>query len=601
MSGPKKRFISIKTKLIAIYMSVVILSMLIFSIVIFWQSEKVVIHLAQQNVTQTMLASYQSLTTKIDNINISMLSFQIRKDVQEILCNGSPDTAIEEIAELEQILMEIDTFQNSVSKLELYVLDRDDYPPLSRNNTVFSARQMENDIWFNNALSSGSGTTWTLRNHVAEGNGTVAASKVLTDVTTNRPIAVLKADINLQEFSKSLDNIVLAETGQMFLSSQSHLVSNDNSPLGQMLINHPVLFNDMLTRPQNEMRTAVLNGDKWLLSSYPLKDTGLYLVGAVKLSEFSATQGTIAAAILITALVLAIFSLLLIWVISGMISKPAATLAASMRNYEIGNTIPLEHNTRDEFGILFDMFNCMQSTIAKLIADADREAAMRKRAELKALQAQITPHFLYNTLNSIRVLSKKYGATDVQEMIMALSKFFRISLNNGAEMLTLRQELEQVKAYMYLQKVRYRDSFDITITLPDELSQYSICKLTLQPLVENCINHAFPELDEPGHIELVVQKQGDYIIITISDNGLSGAANIEELNRQVQKAFDPEEPIEKYGIHNVNQRIHLYFGDECGLSYKPNYPSGLTAVVKIRAIELSPDKTIQERKNNRND
>ena len=592
----RRRFISIKTKLITIYMSVVILSMLIFSIVIFFQSEKVVIHLAKQNVTQTMLATQQSLIAKIDNINTFMLSFQIRKDVQEILCNRNPDAVIDEISRLEQILMEIDTFQNSISKLELYVLERDDYPPLSRNNTVFSARQMKNDIWFNNALDSGSRTTWTLRNHVADGNGTVTASKVLTDVTTNRPIAVLKADINLQEFSKSLDNIVLAETGQMFLSSQTHLVSNDSSALGQMLINHPVLFNDMLTKPQNETRTAILHEDKWLLSSYSLKDTGLYLVGAAKLSEFSTMQGAIASAILITALVLGIFSLLLIWTISGMISKPAATLASSMRHYEIGSTIPLEHNTQDEFGILFDMFNHMQSTIAKLLADARKEADVRKRAELKALQAQITPHFLYNTLNSIRVLSKKYGATDVQEMIMALAKFFRISLNNGAELLTLQQELEQVKAYMYLQKIRYRNSFDISISIPDELSQYSICKLTLQPLVENCINHAFADMEEPGHIKLAVQKEGEYIVITVSDNGPDGsAANIQELNRLVKREFNPEEPIEKYGIHNVNQRIQLYFGKDCGLSYQKNQPTGLTAVVKIRAVEISLVETIQNK------
>ena len=597
----KKRFISIKIKLITMYLSVVILSMLIFAVVIFGKSEKVVMQLARQNLNQTMLASYQSLITKIDNINVSILSFQIRKDVQEILCTGSPDAAIEEISRLEQILMEIDTFQNSISKLELYVLDRDDYPPLGRNNTVFSARQMKNDIWFNTVLNSGNSTTWTLRNHVAEGNGTMVASKVLTDVTTNRPIAVLKADINLQEFSKSIDDITLAETGRMFLSSQGHLVGYDNSPLGQLLVNHPVLFHDMLTKSQNEMRTTILGGEKWLLSSYPLKDTGLYLVGAVKHNEFSATQGAITSAILITALVLAAFSLLLIWLISGMISKPAATLASSMRRYEIGSNIPLEHNTRDEFGILFTMFNRMQSTIAKLMADAAQESDMRKRAELKALQAQITPHFLYNTLNSIRVLSKKYGATDLQEMIIALSKFFRISLNNGAEMLTLEQELEQIKAYMYLQKVRYRDSFDIVITLPDELSQYSICKLTLQPLVENCINHAFTDMDETGHIELAVSKQGEYIIITVSDNGPGGTANIKELNRQVKRAFDPEEPIEKYGIHNVNQRIQLYFGKDCGLFYQKNEPTGLTAVVKIRAVKKSPAETIQKRRENNHD
>lgn len=591
MLRQKKPFISIKIKLFALYMSVVAFSMLVFGVIVFLRSEKVVVHLARQNVSQIMTASQQSLIDKINNINVSMLSFQLRKDVQEILCSENTDTMIEDVAKLEQILMEIDTFQNNVSKLELYVLTRNDYPPLSRNNTVFSARQMENDIWFNTALESGNSTTWILRNHVTEGTGTVTISKVLTDVTTNRPIAVLKADVILQEFTDSIDNIVLAETGQLFISSKNHLVNYDKSRLGQQLVNHPILFNDMLQSNENELRTTILSGEKWLVSSYPLKETGLYLVGAVKISEFSSTQGAITTAILITALVLLMFSLLLIWLISGMISKPAATLANSMQRYEIGKNIPLNYDKHDEFGVLFSMFNRMQSAIAKLMADAVREADMRKRAELKALQAQITPHFLYNTLNSIRALARKHGATDVQEMILALSKFFRLSLNNGAEMLTLSQELEQVKAYVYLQSIRFRDKFDINIAIPEELNRCYICKLTLQPLVENCIKHAFSDMEEMGHIELAVEKQEEYLIITVSDNGPNQKINIEELNQLANQAYDPEEPIEKYGIHNINQRIHLYFGDDCGLFYKQNQPSGLTAVIKIRAVEML-DKNI---------
>lgn len=596
----RKPFISIKMKLFALYMSVVVFSMLVFGVVIFWRSEKVVVHLARQNVTQIMLASHQSLTDKINNINIAMLSFQLRKDVQEILCNENPNTMIEDVAKLEQILMEVDTFQNNVSSLELYVLNRDDYPPISQSNTVFSARQMENDIWFNTALESGSSATWILRNHVAEGTGTLTASKVLTDVTTNQPIAVLKADVILQEFTDSIDGIVLAETGRLFISSKSHLVGYDESRLGQQLVNHPVLFSDMLQSNENELRTTTLYGEKWMISSYPLKDTGLYLVGAVKISEFSSTQGAITIAIFITALILLAFSLLLIWTISSMISKPAATLAKSMRRYKIGKNIPLEYDKHDEFGVLFSMFNRMQFTIANLIADAAREADMRKRAELKALQAQITPHFLYNTLNSIRALARKHGATDVQEMILALSKFFRLSLNNGAEMLTLSQELEQLKAYVYLQSIRFQDKFDIIITIPEELNRYYICKLTLQPLVENCIKHAFSDMDEMGHIELVVEKQGEYIIITISDNGSHRKINIEALNQLANQSYDPEEPIEKYGIHNVNQRIHLYFGSDCGLFYKQNHPSGLTAVIKIRAVETL-DKNIDKGRSERYD
>ena len=189
------------------------------------------------------------------------------------------------------------------------------------------------------------------------------------------------------------------------------------------------------------------------------------------------------------------------------------------------------------------------------------------------------------------MLAKKYNASDIQQMIMALSKFFMISLSNGAEIITLEQEVEQTQSYMYIQKIRYADRFTLITDIPEDLLQTSICKLTLQPLVENCINHAFAELDEQGIIELAARREDGDIVITVSDNGPDGIVDINELNLQVNKKFDPDEPVEKYGIHNINQRIHLYFGNEYGLSYKKNIPHGLTAEVRIKELKYGENIT----------
>lgn len=584
----KKTFLSIKSKLVFAYTSIVVLTLTIFSLVVIWRSETVVVDLAQQNVEQAILASHQALSSEIDSINAIMLSFQIKKEVQDILCSDKHDSTLKEVAILENSLMETDIFQNSISQLELYVLNRPDFPPLSTGSHVFSADQMQNDIWFNNSLRLSNSTGWTIRNNINESNSFIVVSKLLVDFTANKPLAVLKANVNIRNFTKIINDVTLGKTGRLFISSSNHLVDYDTSEIGQHLVNSQILFSDMLKSAQSETRTVAIDGQNFLISTHPIKDTGLFLVGAVRIKEFRSTRNAIMIAILITALALFLLSLIFILVVSITITRPLSVLSSAMRCYEPGNETPLISDANDEIGVLFSVFNNMQITIKDLILNIEHETTKRQRAELKALQAQITPHFLYNTLNSVCVLAKKYRADDIQQMIMALSKFFMISLSNGAEVITLAQEVEQVKSYMYIQKIRYADKFTLHTDIPEELLMARICKLTLQPLVENCINHAFPEIEERGMIELAAKRDGDDIVITVSDNGPEGLVDINELNRQVNQKFDPDEPVEKYGIHNINQRIHIYFGDEYGLTYEKNHPRGLTAEIRIRAIWDDP-------------
>lgn len=581
----KEKFFSIKLKLIFAYASIIVITLSIFSAVAIWRSNIVVVRLAQQNVEQAILASHQALNSKIDSINALMLSFQVKKEVQDILCSDRHGSALEEIDILEQALLETDIFQTNISNLELYVLNRPDYPPLSAGGSVFSSEQMKNDVWFNNVLKQGNSTGWTVRNNINEGNSFIVVSKLLIDFTTNEPVAVLKANVNIRNFTKIIDDVTLGETGRLFISSENHLVDYDTSEIGQHLANSKVLFSDMLRSSQSETRTTSIDGESFLISTHPIKDTGLSLVGAVRIREFLSTRNAIITAIFIAAIMLLLLSLIFIMVVSMMITKPLSVLTQAMRCYEPGRITPVKTDANDEIGVMFSVFNNMQITIKELIDNIEHETLLHQQAELKALQAQITPHFLYNTLNSVCMLAKKYNASDIQQMIMALSKFFMISLSNGAEIITLEQEVEQTQSYMYIQKIRYADRFTLITDIPEDLLQTSICKLTLQPLVENCINHAFADLDEQGIIELAARRENGDIIITVSDNGPDGIVDINELNLQVNKKFDPDEPVEKYGIHNINQRIHLYFGNEYGLSYKKNIPHGLTAEVRIKELK----------------
>ena len=577
----KRHFFSIKYKMITAYATMILLTILFFSIVLFYSSEKTVFQLAKKNADQTVFTAFQTLNMKIDNINSCMLSVQTNREVQDILCRENPASALKEISVLERCLTNTDTFQNNISKLELYVLDRSDYPPVGSSGRVFSAERMKNDPWFKNVLANGSSTTWSVRNTNNESNSFIIASKLITDVTINKPVAVLKASINLREFTKVTDNILLMDTGRLFLCSANNIINYSDSELGMMLANHNTIFNDMLRSGSNETRRIKLNGEEYLISSYPIKNTGIFLVGAAKIKEFRSSR--ITSALVVTALLLIVLSSCFVWFISRTITKPLSELTDEMQCYTPDKSHILRITSNDEIGVLQSQFNNMQIRIKNLINNIKREISVRRRAELKALQAQITPHFIYNALNSICILAKKYDAGDIQKMVMALSDFFRISLSDGAEIITLEQEILHVESYVRIQKVRYKDKFEVCTDIDETLLNNLICKLTVQPLVENCINHAFCDMEEKGIINISAKRDGEDLVITVSDNG-PDIADIDELNRYVKKDFDLEESVEKYGIHNINQRIHIYFGEEYSLSYRKNEPNGLSAVIRIRAI-----------------
>lgn len=584
--------LSIKFKLTVSCVSVVVVSVLIFAAIMFARSNRVVIHLAEMNVEQGMTSAKQYINTIIDDVNTALLSFQAKETVQDILSESHEGNPVDDVAALEDELREIDIFRARILKSELYVFGRADYPEINSQQLVFSDKQLQNDSWYSTMRNAGSGTKWFIRDAVQNGNAVVVASRLIHDVNTKEATAVLKSDVDMRSFTDYLDTVTLADTGKMFLCSAHHIVNSSNSELGQSLANNTVIFNDMLKSSEDETRTILLGGEDWMVKSYPLGTTGMFLIGTVKINEFGTAQSSITAAILVTSILLVLFSLALILFISSLITRPMSVLSDKMKNYNIAHNNVLKTDSDDEIGVLFESFNAMNAKITELIASVKRESEIRKIAELKALQAQITPHFLYNTLNSITALSKTYGTKDIERMTVALSNFFRHSLNNGAEMITIEDETEHVMSYVYIQKIRYGERFDIKVSVEEGLNRFMICKLTLQPLVENCIYHAFGDIDYKGLIEITAVKSGGDIIIDVSDNGCGGELlDLEMINRYVNKSFDPSEPIEKYGIHNIAQRIKLYFGEEYGLCYLKNENGGITVRVRIKAVSAAENRT----------
>lgn len=226
--------------------------------------------------------------------------------------------------------------------------------------------------------------------------------------------------------------------------------------------------------------------------------------------------------------------------------------------------VRFESKYEDEVGVIGHRFNRMLAQIENLIEEIKISEEEKLKFEIKALQAQINPHFLYNTLNTILWKSESGRSEQVGEMIVSLSLLFRLGLNNGHDMTTLQQELDHVEQYMLLQQQCYDNLFTYSLNLPDDpgLLQAPILKILLQPLVENSILHGFKDMDEPGHIIITALRTGDCLELQVKDNG--HGLDADKLNLQVKRRFEGHS---SYALYNIYSRLQLNYGDLASLRF----------------------------------
>jgi two-component system sensor histidine kinase YesM len=279
------------------------------------------------------------------------------------------------------------------------------------------------------------------------------------------------------------------------------------------------------------------------------------------------------------------FSFLAAWIISESIYLPIKKL------HDITTTITGEDlqalvttNNVDEITELGISFNLMISQIRDLLNAKILEQENLKKAELRTLQAQINPHFLYNTLDTIVWMAEAKKTDQVIEIVRALSSFFRIALSKGRDWISLRQELEHVQSYLTIQKMRYRDILDYKLDIDESLLDSTILKLTLQPLVENSLYHGIKTKRTGGEIVVSARRgEEDRVILEVRDDGVGFTPYKLSQIRETLSGTNDEISMKEggFGLENVNKRIKLYYGPQYGLAIESHYRGGTQVTVTI--------------------
>jgi two-component system, sensor histidine kinase YesM len=318
--------------------------------------------------------------------------------------------------------------------------------------------------------------------------------------------------------------------------------------------------------------------ESWLYAYSHRPAFNTRLIYKIPLDSITGNQTVFQWMMMIVSAVYLAFVLFFVLYLLKMIVKPLIRLVSITKIYEPGKALDIGGDLlrSDEFGMLYGAFLKMTKRLDQSFEENYMMKIKQKESELTALHSQITPHLLYNTLDSIYWYALDSGNTYVGDMVKDLSKMLRIGLSKGKTIITIREEVEHVQAYSRLQMKRYPDKFEVVWDIDVSAASYMTPKIMLQPLVENAIFHGVSGMDGEGTIWIRVRRDEEEIVMIVEDNGFL-PIDLEKLNKILIG-----EPNDKgYGIRNVHQRIQLHFGESYGLRFERRDGGGLIAMINL--------------------
>ena len=391
-------------------------------------------------------------------------------------------------------------------------------------------------------------------------------------------------DISFYNIADYVDDVGIGQHGYCYIADDAGNI-----------VYHPqqqLIYVSLKEENQKNMENGTYIKSNVIYTVNSLQNCDWHIVGVCYVDEMitNKVERVVSSLVVILAIVLA-GTVFLGSVFSDLFSKPVTSLVRAMGEFE-GNSAEFVYHPvtgTKEISALSDSFEHMAVRIQKLMEEVRQEEISLRKTELKALQAQINPHFLYNTLDNIVWLIEGNEPDEAVEMVVTLSEFFRLVLSKGKEFITIRQEEQHISSYLQIQGKRYHDILDYHIYIDPGIYEYQIPKLTLQPLVENALYHGIKYKRSRGMIEITGTQEGENLYLTVADDGVGmDEDELKKLGKEISRPC--KETESGFGLANVNERIRMYFGAEFGMKIWSEKGSGTRITIEIPAITDNPEK-----------
>ena len=587
--------LKIKQKLLFTFLFVIIVPLISLTLVIYKISSDIAWNNMQTISEMGLEQASSNFERKMENMSSAANSLVFNNQVQEILTQESDGAQnynqIEYKNKLVDIIKGLENGQG-IYKVRIFVPDKLFFS--KENISIFSMDTNEYKKDYVHLIKNENDIFWKMP-YYKQYEFNTPSIKVISSINIIRNYSALRGsfgaiigavyvDSKVEDMQKFLQNYTLElgdifavvnGNGELVVSSLKTLTETDLKTIKDLSL---VKYKDI------KGKRSVFQGESMLFNSKSLGYSNWKIISVVPMNKITKNSIKIRNYSLLTLLALAFVAYGIAIYVSMHLTHRITELLKKMKKAQQGDLnqkVAIEGT--DEIAEIQINFNRMLDSMKELMEERYRMGIEIKHAELRALQAQINPHFLYNTLELINWKASTYDVVEVDELIKLLAKFYKLSLSQGRDVISISDEIEHVKTYLEIQNRRFMNGIKFTVEVEEEILKYSIPKLILQPIIENALLHGILEKPEScGEIILTGEIKKGNIHIFVKDDGIG--ISQEGIDRLMSKAT--KRPASGYGIRNVRDRIRLFYGEGYGVEYQSQIGIGTVVHITFPATEL---------------
>ena len=433
-------------------------------------------------------------------------------------------------------------------KPELYVIGNNGLNYSTYSTTKYDIEGIKKESWYKDIVKANGDTvlidTYKDKSGIGPYKTIFKMGKLIKDIISNENLGILIIDISekmlydrYNELLKDGRNIYIVNKDKKIISS------GDKRLIGKSYVEG--LFEGNI---------------EYITMKSPIEEYNWYIIEELPLDIMYKPMKDISKTIILIFILLIVVYLIIAYKISSWITKPILNMKNNMSKFMNGDLdVKIDSTKDDEFGELEKSFNEMVKRLKLSIEEIKEKEKQKRFAELGFLQAQINPHFLYNTLSGVRFLIAMKKNDEAEEMVYRFTKLLRSLLPKASDMIELREEVENIKNYIELQKMRYPKAFEVNIDINEKINKFKVPSFILQPIVENAILYSMEKENNKGQISIIGYTDGEFIKIVVRDNGIGMSED------KLKTVLNKNEVVNKVGLINVDERIKLNYGKEYGL------------------------------------
>ena len=580
----------------------ILIPVVIFGVILFSSTQSTLKETAYSNIQDTLIANFKNIESKLEVMDDASTSLQIALAKIPIIIDPHIEVTESELFEAAHYpatvhsSLIVDTYSiGGFNHFYLYIPSRS-VLLVSRmsifngvNSNVLDCHFLPRNKWgvstpYEHVISNP-----TVGQTIKEKN--ISKSFIMEDNDNNE--LILTTNVKEQYINQLLiSGLQIKPSYAVIMDKHGNLISSMlDDEIGQSLPQYRRMLTALGDDQETENHEVSINGKSYLLNWIYSQGNEWYYVISTDADSIVEGISPIFNTMLIISLCLLFLSVGITMLIANSMSHPLKQLYLAMAEIKNGNfAVKLTEKPNAEFDRIYAGFNEMVSEIASLMHDVSEEQNRKTIATIQMLQTEINPHMLYNSLESLYSIAKINHQEEISNLVMALSRFFRIALSGGKHSVPFREAFELAKQYVTVQNIRLNYKISFTYDIPDSIYDLSVPKFLLQPVIENSILHGFQNKRGEWRINISVQDEGGWITIVVRDNGIGiHDTTLARLNRRMEDFNFEDNTVGKgYALRNLNYQIKLKFGEASGICLSSVYGEYTEVVIRLSLVGCKP-------------